>query len=78
MCVIVSAKDKNLDDPHLVDKEAILCSLNIKAMTFDDSIGLLQASAQGGGVGGMLTLWSVKVFLQRSLSAGGWGLLEVC
>jgi potassium large conductance calcium-activated channel subfamily M alpha protein 1 len=56
MCVIVSAKDKNLDDPHLVDKEAILCSLNIKAMTFDDSIGLLQASAQGGGVGGMLTL----------------------
>lgn len=52
MCVILSAKDKNLDDPHLVDKEAILCSLNIKAMTFDDSIGLLQASAQGGGVGG--------------------------
>ncbi|PVD37919.1 hypothetical protein C0Q70_00521 [Pomacea canaliculata] len=45
MCVIVSAKDKNLDDPNLVDKEAILCSLNIKAMTFDDSIGLLQASA---------------------------------
>ncbi|XP_069123126.1 calcium-activated potassium channel slowpoke-like isoform X6 [Argopecten irradians] len=48
MCVIVSAKDKNLDDPHLVDKESILCSLNIKAMTFDDSIGLLQASAQPG------------------------------
>lgn len=45
MCVIVSAKDKNQDDPNLVDKEAILCSLNIKAMTFDDSIGLLQASA---------------------------------
>eukprot|EP00105_Crassostrea_gigas_P022476 XP_011442011.1 PREDICTED: calcium-activated potassium channel slowpoke isoform X14 [Crassostrea gigas] len=46
MCVILSAKDKNLDDPHLVDKEAILCSLNIKAMTFDDSMGLIQASAQ--------------------------------
>ncbi|XP_070187929.1 calcium-activated potassium channel slowpoke-like isoform X2 [Littorina saxatilis] len=45
MCVIVSAKDKNLDDPNLVDKEAILCSLNIKAMTFDDSLGLLQAAA---------------------------------
>ena len=44
MCVIVSAKDKNLDDPNLVDKEAILCSLNIKAMTFDDSIGLMQSS----------------------------------
>ncbi|XP_071128802.1 calcium-activated potassium channel slowpoke-like isoform X4 [Mytilus edulis] len=54
MCVIISAKDKNLDDPHLVDKEAILCSLNIKAMTFDDSIGLLQASAQGVGAGGFL------------------------
>lgn len=49
MCVIVSAKDKNLDDPNLVDKEAILCSLNIKAMTFDDSIGLLQASAHTPG-----------------------------
>ncbi|KAL5018366.1 hypothetical protein ScPMuIL_004088 [Solemya velum] len=48
MCVILSAKDKNLDDPHLVDKEAILCSLNIKAMTFDDSIGLIQASAMAG------------------------------
>ncbi|KAH9491874.1 hypothetical protein Btru_029741 [Bulinus truncatus] len=37
MCVIVSSKDRNADDPNLVDKEAILCSLNIKAMTFDDS-----------------------------------------
>ncbi|XP_056020350.1 calcium-activated potassium channel slowpoke-like isoform X8 [Ostrea edulis] len=46
MCVILSAKDKNLDDPHLVDKEAILCSLNIKAMTFDDSMGLIHASSQ--------------------------------
>ncbi|KAL8575780.1 hypothetical protein ACOMHN_004966 [Nucella lapillus] len=45
MCVIVSAKDKNMDDPNLVDKEAILCSLNIKAMTFDDSLGLLPSSA---------------------------------
>ncbi|KAK0056562.1 calcium-activated potassium channel slowpoke-like isoform X2 [Biomphalaria pfeifferi] len=36
MCVIVSSKDRNSDDPNLVDKEAILCSLNIKAMTFDD------------------------------------------
>ncbi|XP_052262998.1 calcium-activated potassium channel slowpoke-like [Dreissena polymorpha] len=47
MCVILSAKDRNLDDPHLVDKEAILCSLNIKAMTFDDSVGLIQASSPG-------------------------------
>lgn len=49
MCVIVSAKDKNLEDPNLVDKEAILCSLNIKAMTFDDSMGLLQASTHPPG-----------------------------
>ena len=49
MCVILSAKDRKLDDPHLVDKEAILCSLNIKAMTFDDSIGLIQASSPGQG-----------------------------
>ena len=26
------------DDPTLADKEAILASLNIKAMTFDDTI----------------------------------------
>ena len=29
------------DDPTLADKEAILASLNIKAMTFDDTIGVL-------------------------------------
>jgi potassium large conductance calcium-activated channel subfamily M alpha member 1 len=46
MCVIVSAKDRNLEDPNLVDKEAILCSLNIKAMTFDDTVGLMQSSVK--------------------------------
>ena len=46
MCVIVSAKDRNMEDPNLVDKEAILCSLNIKAMTFDDTIGLMQSSSK--------------------------------
>ncbi|BFZ03423.1 hypothetical protein BsWGS_06464 [Bradybaena similaris] len=45
MCVIVSAKDRNMEDPNLVDKEAILCSLNIKAMTFDDTMGLIQSSS---------------------------------
>lgn len=49
MCVIISAKDRNLEDPNLVDKEAILCSLNIKAMTFDDTMGLLQASKKSNG-----------------------------
>jgi potassium large conductance calcium-activated channel subfamily M alpha protein 1 len=53
MCVILSARKTNLDDSNLVDKEAILCSLNIKAMTFDDTMGLLQASAHGNaGEGG--------------------------
>jgi potassium large conductance calcium-activated channel subfamily M alpha protein 1 len=47
MCVILSARKSSVDDLNLVDKEAILCSLNIKAMTFDDTVGLLQASAQG-------------------------------
>ncbi|GIY20584.1 calcium-activated potassium channel slowpoke [Caerostris extrusa] len=41
MCVILSAKIPSSDDPTLVDKEAILASLNIKAMTFDDTIGVL-------------------------------------
>ena len=56
MCVILSAKVLYLilslsslillqvpsnEDPTLADKEAILASLNIKAMTFDDTIGVL-------------------------------------
>ena len=41
------------EDPTLADKEAILASLNIKAMTFDDTIGVL---SQGE-----------KIFLSRNL-----------
>merc|ERR1719320_92730 len=46
MCIILSAK-VNLqvpsnEDPTLADKEAILASLNIKAMTFDDSNSLTE------------------------------------
>ena len=44
MCVILSARNSIADDSNLVDKEAILCSLNIKAMTFDDTLGLLQST----------------------------------
>ncbi|XP_064622887.1 calcium-activated potassium channel slo-1-like isoform X8 [Lineus longissimus] len=51
MCVILSARKTASEDPTLVDKEAILCSLNIKAMTFDDSIGLLQAASQPQSLG---------------------------
>ncbi|XP_049855945.1 calcium-activated potassium channel slowpoke isoform X2 [Schistocerca gregaria] len=45
MCVILSAKVPSNDDPTLADKEAILASLNIKAMTFDDTIGVLSQAA---------------------------------
>lgn len=38
MCVILSAKIPSSDDPTLADKEAILASLNIKAMTFDEML----------------------------------------
>ena len=51
MCVILSARKSNVEDSNLVDKEAILCSLNIKAMTFDDTLGLLEASAEGQNPG---------------------------
>lgn len=47
MCCILSAKVPSNDDPTLADKEAILASLNIKAMTFDDTIGVL---SQGNAV----------------------------
>jgi potassium large conductance calcium-activated channel subfamily M alpha member 1 len=41
MCVIISSVNREANDEHLIDKAAILCSLNIKAMNFDDSVGLL-------------------------------------
>jgi potassium large conductance calcium-activated channel subfamily M alpha protein 1 len=44
MCVIISNLDCDSKDIYLSDKSAILCSLNIKAMNFDDSIGLLSSS----------------------------------
>ena len=36
---IITLKVPSHDDPTMADKEAILASLNIKAMTFDDTIG---------------------------------------
>lgn len=51
MCVILSARNSSADDSNLVDKEAILCSLNIKAMTFDNSVGLLHAYSSSIGPG---------------------------
>ncbi|XP_049869680.1 calcium-activated potassium channel slowpoke isoform X4 [Pectinophora gossypiella] len=49
MCCILSAKVPSNDDPTLADKEAILASLNIKAMTFDDTIGVLSGGAGANG-----------------------------
>jgi len=45
MCVILSARKSNVEDGSLVDKEAILCSLNIKAMTFDETNHILQKTS---------------------------------
>ena len=50
MCVILSAKISQNDDPTLSDKEAILACLNIKAMTFDDTIGVFNPNASDGEV----------------------------
>lgn len=52
MCCILSAKVPSNDDPTLADKEAILASLNIKAMTFDDTIGVLSGGVGTNGGGG--------------------------
>ena len=35
MCVILSAKMSAAEDPSMADKEAVLASLNINAMTFN-------------------------------------------
>ena len=58
MCVILSAKVPSNDDPTLADKEAILASLNIKAMTFDDTIGVLSQSKT----------WRINVTLEINIS----------
>ena len=34
MCVILTTNESSTDDPTLIDKESILCSLNIKTMVF--------------------------------------------
>ncbi|XP_033101009.1 calcium-activated potassium channel subunit alpha-1-like isoform X5 [Anneissia japonica] len=47
MCVILSTNNFSVEDQSLQDKETILASLNIKAMTFDDTVGLLQDKTPG-------------------------------
>ena len=47
MSIVLSARNSNVEDGNLVDKEAILCSLNIKAMTFDEIVQSVSRSALG-------------------------------
>ncbi|XP_046822081.1 calcium-activated potassium channel slowpoke isoform X47 [Vespa crabro] len=68
MCCILSAKVPSNDDPTLADKEAILASLNIKAMTFDDTIGVL---SQANNEQGNLTTVGSPIVLQRRGSVYG-------
>lgn len=68
MCCILSAKVPSNDDPTLADKEAILASLNIKAMTFDDTIGVL--SQRGSELDNLNTAAS-PIVLQRRGSVYG-------
>lgn len=70
MCCILSAKVPSNDDPTLADKEAILASLNIKAMTFDDTIGVLSQGAAAGEQDNLLPAGS-PIVLQRRGSVYG-------
>ncbi|XP_066150084.1 calcium-activated potassium channel slowpoke isoform X2 [Euwallacea fornicatus] len=68
MCCILSAKVPSNDDPTLADKEAILASLNIKAMTFDDTIGVLSQNNENEEDG---TPVGSPIILQRRGSVYG-------
>lgn len=41
------------DDPKLADKESILASLNLKAMSFDDAVGMLSESTRNAFTTGL-------------------------
>uniref|UniRef100_T1PEP4 Calcium-activated BK potassium channel alpha subunit n=1 Tax=Musca domestica TaxID=7370 RepID=T1PEP4_MUSDO len=69
MCCILSAKVPSSDDPTLADKEAILASLNIKAMTFDDTIGVL--SQRGPEFDNLSAAAGSPIVLQRRGSVYG-------
>merc|ERR1712106_910402 len=61
MCVILSAKVPSNDDPTLADKEAILASLNIKAMTFGDVITNIDSSELGDSKDALNTMGDTSV-----------------
>ena len=62
MCVILTTHDGITDDPTLVDKEAILCSLNVKTMTFQARTNLWNVS--GSGTTFTLSLLREGLYLQ--------------
>ena len=66
MCVILSARKSNVEDGSLVDKEAILCSLNIKAMTFDDTSGLLYNTPGSTGLSTHLGIFCCDYLIHSS------------
>lgn len=39
------------DDPKLADKESVLASLNLKAMSFDDAVGMLSETTRNAFAG---------------------------
>ena len=49
MCVILSAKISNVEDPSMADKEAVLASLNVNAMTFNKYDNQSVDFGSGGG-----------------------------
>lgn len=66
MCVILSARIPNLhEDPTLADKEAILASLNIKAMQFHDSLSFRPLAEEG-----LSPLGSPITMLKRAAKVG--------
>lgn len=71
MCVILSTRKgvNENEDPTLVDKSAILCSLNIKSMTFDDTVGLI-------GKNKKLPSKCILSDVTRIVMASMWGILK--
>ena len=60
MCVILTTNQSSSDDPTIVDKESILCSLNIKTMNFHYQQQLQQQYNNGDDNGSTTVPYSKK------------------
>ncbi|CAH1799940.1 unnamed protein product [Owenia fusiformis] len=58
MCVVLSANKGSSIEPTLQDKDAILCSLNIKKMRFEDPLTVPPMVSQGASLLDMMRRWS--------------------